>query len=171
MKKVWQHRSHAFPPHYTPGHNWKCKTYSWSVVGLGLGGRGKTKQGALWWRHHTQPIVIITFDLPKIRSPKDVFLRLRHDWNSRRKCKSVFMIHNFKNTESWESWQHVGIALTSLVSRPISLHSPSINYKVYPFESFTPSPFEKCLVVGILNLSTFMSLWKSMKPKKTTIKM
>jgi len=32
---------------------------------------------------------------------------------------------------------------TSLASRPVSLHSPSINYKVHPFESFTPSPFEK----------------------------
>jgi len=32
-----------------------------------------------------------------------------------------------------------------LFSRPVSLHSPSINYKIYPFESFTPSPFEKVL--------------------------
>jgi len=32
-----------------------------------------------------------------------------------------------------------------LFSRPISLHSPSINYTVYPFESFTLSPFEKML--------------------------
>jgi len=39
----------------------------------------------------------------------------------------------------------MGIALTSLFSRPISLHSPSINYKVYPLESFTPSLFEKML--------------------------
>ena len=41
------------------------------VVGLGLGGRGKTKKGALWWSYHNQPTVIITFDLPKIQSPKD----------------------------------------------------------------------------------------------------
>jgi len=46
--------------------------------------------------------VIITFDLPKRESPKDMFLRLRQNWNSRRKCKRVFMIHNFENTESWE---------------------------------------------------------------------
>jgi len=51
-----------------------------------------------------------------------------------------------------QGWQHIkvrqkqsGISPTSLGSRPISLHSPSINYKVYPFESFTPSPFEKML--------------------------
>jgi len=66
------------------------------------GGRGKTKKGALWWRHHNQPTVIITFDLPKIQLPKDMFLRLRQNWNSRRKCKRVFMIHNFESTESWE---------------------------------------------------------------------
>jgi len=51
-----------------------------------------------------------------------------------------------------QGWQHlkvrqsqVGIAPSSLVSRSISLHSPSINYRVYPFESFTPSRFEKML--------------------------
>ena len=37
------------------------------VVGLGLGGgEARQKRGALWWRHHSQPTVIITFDLPKI---------------------------------------------------------------------------------------------------------
>jgi len=51
-----------------------------------------------------------------------------------------------------QGWQHiklrqsqVGIAPTSLFSRHTSLHSPSINYKVYPFESFTLSPLEKML--------------------------
>jgi len=35
--------------------------------------------------------------------PNDTFLRLQHGWHSRRrKCKGVFMIHNFENTESWE---------------------------------------------------------------------
>ena len=72
------------------------------VVGLGLGRPRQDQKGLLWWRHHTQPTVIITFDLPKIRPPKDMFLRLRHNWNSRRKCKRVFMIHNFENTECWE---------------------------------------------------------------------
>jgi len=71
----------------------------WWVYGWGA--RGKTTKGALWWRHHTQPTVIITLDLPKIRPPKNMFLGLRHNWN-RRKCKRVFMIHNFENTESWE---------------------------------------------------------------------
>jgi len=38
-----------------------------------------------------------------IGPPKDTFLRLRHDWHSRRwNCKRVFMIHNFGNTESWK---------------------------------------------------------------------
>jgi len=65
--------------------------------------RGKTKKGALRCRYHIQPTVIITVDLPKIRLPKDMFLRLRHNWNRRRrKCKRMFMIHNFENTESWE---------------------------------------------------------------------
>jgi len=51
-----------------------------------------------------------------------------------------------------EGWQHikvrlyqVDIASTSLISLPISLHSPSTNYKVYPFESFTLFLFDKML--------------------------
>ena len=81
------------------------KAFMWTMVGLGLGGpEARLKRGALWWRHHTQTTVIITFDLPKIRPPKGMFLRLRHNWNSRRrKCKRVFMIHNLENTESWEN--------------------------------------------------------------------
>jgi len=76
---------------------------------------------------------------PKIRPPKNLFLRVRHDWHSReRKRKRVFMIHNFENTERWEDTvgntkvrpHQVGISRTSLFSRPISLHSPWINYKV-----------------------------------------
>ena len=55
----------------------------------------------------------------------------------------------------------IGIAATSLFSCPISTHSSSINYKVYPFESFTLPPLKKCLVVGILNLFTF--IWESVK--------
>jgi len=39
----------------------------------------------------------------------------------------------------------VGIAPTTLFPRPISLYSPSIKYKISPFESFTLSPFEKML--------------------------
>jgi len=47
--------------------------------------------------------MIITFDLPKMLPPKDMCLRLRHNWNSRRrKCKRVFRIHNFENTERRE---------------------------------------------------------------------
>ena len=66
------------------------------------GAEARLKRG-LWWRHHTQPTVVITFDLPKIRPPKNTLLRQWHDWHSkRRKCKRVFMIHNFENTESWE---------------------------------------------------------------------
>jgi len=87
---------------------WKC--YAIASGGFRVGGaRGKTKKGVLWWRHHIQPTVIITFDLPKIWPPKDMFLRLQHNWNSRRrKCKTVFTIHNFENSEShwWslETW-------------------------------------------------------------------
>jgi len=59
------------------------------------------------------------------------------------------MIQKFENTEVWEdkagnilaSWHRP----TYLFSPPISLHSPSTNYKVYPFESLTLSPFEKML--------------------------
>jgi len=39
----------------------------------------------------------------------------------------------------------VGIAPITLFPRPISLYSPSANYKVYLFESFTPAPFGKML--------------------------
>jgi len=51
-----------------------------------------------------------------------------------------------------QGWQHikvkqwqVGIVPSSLFSRPISLHSPSVNYKVTSFESFTLFPFDKML--------------------------
>jgi len=81
------------------------------------------------------------------------------------------MIHNFENTESWEdkagntkvSQFQVGIAPTSLLLHPIAQHSPSINCKIYPFEIFTLPFLKKYLVVGILNLFTFMALWVSMK--------
>jgi len=50
------------------------------------------------------------------------------------------------------SWEHIkvgqeqiGIVTTSLLSRLISLHSPSTNHQVYPFESFTLSLFDKML--------------------------
>ena len=77
------------------------------------------------------------------------------------------MIYNFENTEGCEdkglatqkklgNSKLVGIAPTSLFPCPISLYSPSINYNVYPFESFTLPPLRKCLVVVILNLFTFM---------------
>ena len=52
-------------------HTFNACSKSLSVVGLGLGGpEARLKRGALWWRHHNQPTVIITFDLPKIQSPK-----------------------------------------------------------------------------------------------------
>jgi len=68
-------------------------------------------------------------------------------------AQGCFMVQNFENTERWEQgWQHikvrqwqVGIA-SILFSRPISLYSPSTNYKVYPLESFTLYPFDKMLV-------------------------
>ena len=64
--------------------------------------------------------------------------------------------------KSWgiASWHR----LHFLFPRPISLHSPSINYKIYPVESFTLPPLIKCLVVGKLNLITFKSLWECGKP-------
>jgi len=57
------------------------------------------------------------------------------------------------NTESWVTRlaaQKLGnsklaSSLPTLFSSPISLHSPSINYKIHPFKSFTLSPFEKML--------------------------
>jgi len=80
------------------------KIYFIASGGFRVGGpEAKLKRGAFWWRYHTQPTVIITFDMPKIRPPKYMFLRLRHNWNSRRrKYKRVFMMHNFENTENWE---------------------------------------------------------------------
>jgi len=41
--------------------------------------------------------------------------------------------------------QQVGIAPTSLVSRPISLHSPSITTKITPSKVSRLPPFEKML--------------------------
>ena len=104
IKHVSQHAFQTNPDHRVYFHNPEGRWWwQWPVVGLGLGGpEARLKRGALWWRHHNQPTVIITFDLPKIQSPKDMFLRLRQNWNSRRKCKRVFMIHNFESTESWE---------------------------------------------------------------------
>jgi len=110
---------------------------------------------------------------PKIRPLKHTFLRLWHDRRSRRESKSV---HDTQLWKHWklgrQSWQHikvsqfqVGIALTSLLLRPIAQHSPSINCKIYPFESFTLPFLKKYLVVGILNLFTFIALWVSMKLK------
>jgi len=32
---------------------------------------------------------------------KNMSLGLRHDWHNR-KCKRVFMVHNFKNIQSWD---------------------------------------------------------------------
>jgi len=55
------------------------------------------------------------------------------------------------------SWHHSH----SLFSLPISLHSPSINYNVYPFESFTLSPFEKMLGSGypeFVHIHVFMGI-------------
>jgi len=82
------------------------------------------------------------------------------------------MIHNFENTERCEdnggNTQKLGNSKLAspplFIFTPISLRSPSINYIVYPFESFTFSRLTKCLVVGKLNLFTFISLWECMKP-------
>jgi len=57
-------------------------------------------------------------------------------------AERVFMMHNFENTESWEdiaeSEAIAGWHRPPLYFRaPFSLHSPSINYTVCPFESFT----------------------------------
>jgi len=80
------------------------------------------------------------------------------------------MIHNFKNTEIWEdkannthklSNSKLTSSLTSLVLRPISVHSPWINLKVYN----THSPWK---IFGFLNLFTTMSIKDSMKPQATT---
>jgi len=74
----------------------------WPVVGLGLGARGKLKRCPLMTSSYSANRDN-HFGLPKLRPPKDMSLRLRHNWNSkRRKCKRVFMIHNFENSESWE---------------------------------------------------------------------
>jgi len=79
-----------------------------------------------------------------------------------------------------QGWQHikvrqyqVGIAPTSLFSRPISLHSPSINYKVYPFENFTPSPFEKMLdswYPELVHIHVFVGIHETIKKQPKIFK-
>jgi len=45
-----------------------------------------------------------------------------------------------------QGWQHIKVIANSKLASPhFLIYSPSINYKVYPFESFTLSPFEKML--------------------------
>ena len=69
-------------------------------------------------------------------------------------CSGVTTLKTLKVGDTGtQGWQHikvrqqqVGIALTSLFSHLISLHSLWINYKLYPFESYTLYPFEKMLV-------------------------
>jgi len=51
---------------------------------------------------------------------KNTFLRLRHVGHNR-KCKSVFMMHNFNNTESWEGKANNKLSDSKLASPPISL--------------------------------------------------
>jgi len=76
------------------------------------------------------------------------------------------MIQNLDNTEKWEDkvghTKKLGISkLVSphlFISCPISLHSPSIHYNVYPFENFTLPPLIKFWVFGVLNLFTFMGV-------------
>jgi len=79
-----------------------------------------------------------------------------------------------------QGWQHikvrqyqVGIAPTSLVSRPISLHSPSIIYKVYHFESFTPYPFEKMLGIWFpefVHIHVFVGTHETIKNNQEDLK-
>jgi len=76
-----------------------------------------------------------------------------------RKCKWVFMICNFEKTERWEDKASNTEKLGNgkLASPPLLyFHAPFpvINYKVYPFKSFTLTPVMKCLVVSKLNLFT-----------------
>ena len=72
------------------------------------------------------------------------------------------MIHNFKNIESWEDKARNIQKLGN--SKLVGFDpTPSMNYNVYPFESFTLPSLRKCLVVGILNLVTILSLWEFME--------
>ena len=92
------------------------------------------------------------------------------------------MIHNFENTESWEHMATNTLKLgnsklasppSSLASRPISLHLPSINYKVYPFESFTPSPFEKMLCSwypDFVHIRIFVGIHETIKNNQEDLK-
>jgi len=65
------------------------------------------------------------------------------------------------------------MALTSLFTPPISPHSPSINYKVYPFESFTPSPFEKMLNIcypEFAHIHVFVGIHETIKNNQEYLK-
>ena len=76
-------------------------------------------------------------------------------WLAQQKEEMQKGVHD---TQLWNHWnlgrqgwhyvkgkqKYIGIAST-LFSRSISLHSPSIHYNVYPFKRFTLSPFDKML--------------------------
>ena len=136
-----------------------------AVVGWGLGGRSKTKKGP------SDDVIIVSqpslrYDHPRILfwdyGMTDIVRENAKEcsWCTIQKTLKVgkprVATHKSQVVANW----HFPI---SLFWRPISLHSPSINCKVYHFESFTPSPLKKCLLVGILNLFTLMSLWESIK--------
>jgi len=84
----------------------------------------------------------------------------------------VFVIHNVENTKSWEdnagNTQKLG---NSNLASPPLLYFRALFLCIHHQQTtnFTPlkvshlPPLKKCLVVGILNLFTFMSLWESMK--------
>ena len=86
------------------------------------------------------------------------------------------MTHNFENTESWEDMAGNTYKLgnSRLVSPHLFIFAPhfsafAINKpQSLPFWKFQTNPFKKCLLVGFLNLFTFMFLWESMKPETTT---
>ena len=92
------------------------------------------------------------------------------------------MIQNFENTERLEdkagnTWKLGNPKLasppTSLFSCPISLHSPSINYKLYLFESFTLSHFDKMIGTWhpeFVHIHVFMGIHETINNNQEDLK-
>jgi len=79
-----------------------------------------------------------------------------------------------------QSWPHIKvrqyqvvITSTFLFSHPISLHSPSINYDVYLYESATLSPFDKMLGIWypeFVHVHVFMGIHETINKNQENLK-
>ena len=124
------------------------------VVGLGLGGpEARLKKGPYddviilrqpWY----SLLICLRYGHPRICSWDHVITEIAEGENA----KGCSWYTTLKTLKVGKTKQHLKVKPiaswhrpTSLFSRPIFLHSPSINCKVCLFESFTPSFFKKML--------------------------